>query len=53
MSRSGKQINTFAAMPVTSLQITLMRGADQKWRFCTVDATSDSGAPDDPSLPLL
>jgi hypothetical protein len=53
VSRTGKPITVFAAMPPTALQITLFRAADNKWRFCMVDALSDSGAPDDPSVPLL
>jgi hypothetical protein len=53
VSRTGKQITAFAALPSTALQITLWRAADNKWRFCTVAAASDSGAPDDPSVPLL
>lgn len=46
-------ISSFAALPPTSLRITLVRGADTKWRFCTVDATTDSGDGNDPSVPLL
>jgi hypothetical protein len=53
VSRNGKPITVFAAMPSTPLQITLFRAADSKWRLCMVDALSDSGAPDDPSVPLL
>ncbi|MFG1609795.1 hypothetical protein [Actinoplanes sp. NPDC049265] len=53
MSRSGRQITAYDTLAVTPLQITLMQGADRKWRFCTVDAMSDAGAPDDPSVPLL
>ena len=53
MSRSGKQISAYGARPLTSLQIMLTFGADKKWRFCTVEAMSDAGAPDDPSVPLL
>jgi hypothetical protein len=53
VSRAGRPITVFAAMPSTPLQITLFRAADNKWRFCMVDALSDSGAPDDPSVPLL
>ena len=53
LSRTGKQINTFDALPATGLQITLQQGADLNWRFCTVDSMADYGAPDDPSVPLL
>ena len=37
LDHQGKQISTFGPLPQTSLQITLNRGRDQKWRFCTVD----------------
>ena len=53
MSRTGKQISTFDQLPPTSLQITLQQGTDLKWRFCNVNAMADTGAPDDPSVPLL
>ena len=53
VSRTGRPITSFEALPATALQITLYRGADQRWRFCTVDAMDDAGAPDDPSVPLL
>jgi hypothetical protein len=46
-------ISSFAALPPTSLQITLVRGADNKWRFCTVNAIADTGDGSDPSVPLL
>jgi hypothetical protein len=46
-------ISTFQPLPATALQITLFQGSDKKWRFCTVDAWSDTGAADDPSVPLL
>ena len=46
-------ISTFTAFPATNLQVTLDRGTDGKWRFCTVEARTDSGAPDDPSVPLI
>lgn len=38
ISRTGQQITTVAPLPQTRLQITLHRGADNKWRFCTVTA---------------
>jgi hypothetical protein len=53
LDRKRKQVTTFEALPQTSLQITLNRGSDQKWRLCTVDAMTDAGAPDDPSVALL
>jgi hypothetical protein len=55
VSRSGaKQIGSYDALPAsTALQITLQQGADTKWRFCTVNALDDTGASDDPSVPLL
>jgi hypothetical protein len=54
LSRTGnKPITAFAALPVTDLRITLYRGPKGGWRLCTVDATADSGWPDDPSLPLF
>jgi hypothetical protein len=53
VSRSGKPITAFDPLPLTLLQITLYRGADNKWRFCTVDAMADAGTPDDPSVSLL
>jgi len=53
LDRRGKQINTFGPLPQTSLQITLNRGSDLRWRFCTVESTADAGAPDDPSVALL
>ncbi|MFI7597443.1 hypothetical protein [Actinoplanes sp. NPDC049681] len=54
LSRSGAvRIGAFDQLPPTALQITLLKGADGRWRFCTVDAESDSGADDDPSVPLL
>ncbi|MFI5934222.1 hypothetical protein [Actinoplanes sp. NPDC051494] len=55
VSRSGGAvISSYDALTTgTALQITLLRGGDAKWRFCTVDALDDSGAPDDPSVPLF
>jgi hypothetical protein len=53
LDRRGTQITAFAPLPPTALQITLDRGVDRRWRFCTVEAVTDSGAPDDPSVPLL
>jgi hypothetical protein len=54
LSRTGaKPITVFGALPPTDLLITLYRGADTKWRFCTVEPRGDSGAPDDGSVPLL
>ncbi|AGL16181.1 hypothetical protein [Actinoplanes sp. N902-109] len=55
MSRSGAvQIGSYDPLPAgTALQITLRQGSDAKWRFCTIDALDDSGAPDDPSVPLF
>jgi hypothetical protein len=46
-------ISTFTALPAIPLEITLYQGTDKKWRFCTVNAWSDTGAADDPSVPLL
>jgi hypothetical protein len=54
LSRTGaKPITVFDALPPTDLLITLYRGADTKWRFCTVDPRGDTGAAEDPSVPLL
>jgi hypothetical protein len=54
LSRAGaKPITVFDALPPTDLLITLYRGADTKWRFCTVEPRGDSGAPGDASVPLL
>jgi hypothetical protein len=54
LSRAGAmQISSFDALPRTTLQITLFRPADNKWRFCTVNAEADTGAGNDPSVPLL
>jgi hypothetical protein len=47
LSRTGaKPITTFDALPPTSLRTTLGRGADSKWRFCTVDPVVGSEATD-------
>jgi hypothetical protein len=46
-------ISTFQPLPATALEITLHQGSDKKWRFCTVNAWSDTGEDDDPSVPLL
>jgi hypothetical protein len=54
LSRAGgTPISSFDALPQTTLQITLFRPADNKWRFCTVNAAADTGAGDDPPVPLL
>jgi hypothetical protein len=54
LSRAGgMRISSFDALPQSTLQITLFRPADNKWRFCTVNAQADTGAGDDPSVPLL
>ena len=53
LDRHGTQITAFQPLPPTALQISLDRGADHRWRFCTVEPVSDSGAPGDPSVPLL
>jgi hypothetical protein len=50
---TGTVISTFDPLPTTDLDITLYRGADNKWRFCTVNTAADTGANDDPSVPLL
>jgi hypothetical protein len=47
------QIAEFGALAPTRLLITLFRGTDNKWRFCTVTASADTGAADDPTIPLL
>lgn len=51
--KKGTPISTFAALPPTPLEITLYQGTDKKWRLCTVNAWSDTGAADDPSVALL
>jgi hypothetical protein len=48
ISLTGQQVTTFAPLPQTRLQITLDRGDDNKWRFCTITAPQ---APDT-SLPV-
>jgi hypothetical protein len=54
LSRSkATQISAFPALPPTALRVTLQRGGAGKWRFCTVNAATDSGADEDPSVPLL
>jgi hypothetical protein len=53
VGRNGRQFTQFQALPQTEMLITLDRGADGKWRFCSVNPWSDVGSPDDPSLPLL
>lgn len=53
VSRTGKPFMVFAALPLTALQITLYRAADNRWRFCTVETMADSGATDDPSVALI
>jgi hypothetical protein len=54
LSRSkATPISAFDALPTTALRITLNQGTDKRWRFCTVNAWSDTGEPDDPSVALL
>jgi hypothetical protein len=53
IDRRGTRISAFDPLPPTALQISLDRGVDRRWRFCTVEPVTDSGAPDDPSVPLL
>ncbi|MGA5299756.1 hypothetical protein ACPCHT_07485 [Nucisporomicrobium flavum] len=53
IGRSGKVLGQIAALPATALEITLDRGSDGRWRFCTVNAVADTGDPEDPSVPLL
>lgn len=53
VDRKGKQVNTFEAMPQTALEITLNRGSDQKWRFCSVESITDVTASEDTSVALL
>jgi hypothetical protein len=52
LDRKGKQITTFKALPPTSLEITLNRGSDQKWRFCSIESIVD-GSAEDPTVALL
>ena len=49
----NKPIMTFAPMPSVALLITLDRGADRKWRLCTVNRQGDSGSAADPTVPLV
>jgi hypothetical protein len=50
ISRTGQQMSTVAPLQQTRLKITLGRGADNKWRFCTITAPD---APDtDSPIPL-
>ncbi|GIF23478.1 hypothetical protein Ate02nite_62080 [Paractinoplanes tereljensis] len=54
LSRTGaKVISTFNAYPQSTLQVTLDLGADKRWRFCSVQAATDEGSTDDPSVPLI
>ena len=50
---NGKTISTFDAYPQSTLQVTLDLGADKHWRFCSVESSTDAGATDDPSVPLI
>ena len=50
---NGKAISTFDAYPQSALQVTLDLGADKHWRFCSIENAADSGATDDPSVPLI
>jgi hypothetical protein len=49
----GTVITTYDAVPPTKLVITLDKGADSRWRLCTVQSLYDSGDSSDPSVPLL
>jgi hypothetical protein len=49
----GRTISTFDAFPQSTVQITLDLGADKRWRLCAVEAATDEGATDDPSVALL
>jgi len=54
LSRANvKTISTFGAYPQSALQVTLDLGADKHWRFCSIESTTDAGAADDPSVPLI
>jgi hypothetical protein len=53
LSRTGQAITEYGPLPSTALRVTLFRGTDGKWRFCTVDAIADVVEPGDPSVPLL
>lgn len=51
--RKNTPIMTFGPLPATALSITLDRGADSKWRLCTVSRQSADGAPADATVPLV
>jgi hypothetical protein len=53
ISRGGKQLAVFDPLPQATLQITLYRAADHKWRLCTVNTLGDTADPRDPSVPLF
>jgi hypothetical protein len=51
--KGGRTISTFQALPQQTVQVTLDLGADKHWRFCAVESSTDEGATDDPSVPLV
>lgn len=54
LSRVGaKTVATFAAFPPSVLEVTLDQGADQRWRFCTIQASGDPTGDTDASVPLI
>lgn len=54
LSRTGaKTVTTFAAYPPGVLEVTLDLGADQRWRFCTIQANGDPTGDTDASVPLI
>ena len=53
LSRTGKPVTAFGALPLTALRITLFRPADKKWRLCTVDRVPGTALPGDPPVSLL
>jgi hypothetical protein len=54
LSRAGaKTVSTFGAYPQGTLEVTLDLGADQRWRFCTIEANGDPAGGTDASVPLI
>ncbi len=53
VDRKGQPVSTFQALPQTSLAITLNRGSDQRWRFCSITAVADTGIATNAPVPLI
>jgi hypothetical protein len=52
MSQTSKNvaITSWDTLPQTTLEVTLKKGVDGKWRYCTIERTPDET---DPAIPLL